>query len=178
MRLCGDFNYSSDRSRRPARGFNLTEMMVVVAMMGVLAALALPDIKELTLAATEPKDVVALRGFLAEARGAARRVNRCVVVTRVNTRQLTWALFQNNTPACPNGTLHAIGGTFNLRSSGLRLDPFLNATNANTILFRRSGGTGYASFATVPLARIRDGAITFVRHLQIMPGTGSVKGSL
>ena len=152
--------------------------MVVVAMMGVLAALAMPDIKELTLTATEPKDVVALRGFLAEARGAARRVNRCVAVTRVNTRKLTWAPFQDGTTACPNVTLPAIGGTFNLRSTGLRLDPFLNATNANTLIFRRSGGTGYASFATVPLARIRRGAITFVRHLQIMPGTGSIKGTL
>ena len=152
--------------------------MIVVAMFGVLAAVAFPDIKEITLTATEPKDVVALRGFLAEARGAARRVNRCVKVTRVNSRTLTWAPFENATPACPTAVLPAISGGFVLQSTGLQLNAFLNATDANTIIFRRSGGTPYASFASVPIARVRGGTTTFVRHLQIMPATGSIKGSM
>lgn len=68
------------------RGFSLVELMAVVAVVGVLSAIALPNISTAVRRAREPAEGVRLRTFLTESRALARRTNRCVQLTFADTR--------------------------------------------------------------------------------------------
>jgi prepilin-type N-terminal cleavage/methylation domain-containing protein len=53
--------------------FSLIEMMVVVAIVGVGASIAVPQISESTRRANAPVQAVRVQGYLTEARNLARR---------------------------------------------------------------------------------------------------------
>lgn len=56
----------------------MVELMIVVAVVGVMSAIALPNISSGVRRAREPAEGVRLRTFLTESRALARRTNRCV----------------------------------------------------------------------------------------------------
>lgn len=60
--------------------------MTVVAVVGVLSAVALPNISAAVRRAREPAEGVRLRTFLTESRALARRTNRCVQLTFASAR--------------------------------------------------------------------------------------------
>ena len=66
--------------RSPA--FTLLELMVVIAIVGILAALAAQQVSSASQRANAPVPGLRVHGFLSEARNLARRTNRCVQVTR------------------------------------------------------------------------------------------------
>lgn len=97
-----------------ARGFSLIEVMVVVAILGILAAMAAPDllieVQKATL--TSASDSVA--SFIGRAQNEAMVSRRCVRVRVTGTRQLT--ADRLNTFDCDNapGSASKIDGTTNV----------------------------------------------------------------
>lgn len=181
-------------ARSPRRGFSLIEVMVVVAMLGVLAALAAPNLlfeaKKAQLTGTAEE----LAAFIMRAQTEAMTAKRCVRVTFPNAK--TAVAERLNVFDCDNAPLTAphIDGTA-IGATGLWL-PIARmnvAHGAISLLYDNTagqvcsdcastlpGGTGVDEIRFRPNGRIftvdndftDDDAIVVVRSNQ-MPGVGT-----
>jgi type IV pilus assembly protein PilA len=80
------------RSTRP-RGFTLIELMVVGAIMGILASIAVPEFRQVTL-----------RARAAERRTIMTAIQRCVSDVTLNRPNLSGTLFGDWNPNAPVDT--------------------------------------------------------------------------
>lgn len=154
-------------------GFTLLELMVVVAIVGVLAALAGPSLSTASRNARQRQDIVAIQGLLSEARITARRLNRCVVMERLDAQQLRWRTFSDNSARCPTVALDDQSRTLKIAEGRWQVLEMQGADDTNgDILFLRNGSTPYADRASL---RVRSGVTSQVRHFDIIPATGAVR---
>jgi prepilin-type N-terminal cleavage/methylation domain-containing protein len=172
MRLAAGVHVGRLRAgaRACVRAFTLIEVMVVLALVSVLVMLAGPDLLRMWRTANEPADAIALEVFLAHARGTARRLNRCVLVSRSSDRDLSWTTFADGSAQCPPNTETPVTKSFKTHDT-LRVDPFVGTTNSAELLFLRTGGTPYDNEAVVQVTSTQTSSM---RLLAIAPATGAL----
>lgn len=170
------------------RGYSLVEIMVVVAIIGVLSALAGPNISAAVRRANEPAQLLRVHGFLVEARNYARRTNQCVKVTRNSAgTQLTAVAVAlcaaTDTCQCRASVVAAETFTLDLtrQSPPITVSSFANNTGVasaltasatgNALLFLPNGSTPYAATATVNVSLPERGPKT----ITILPASGIMR---
>jgi prepilin-type N-terminal cleavage/methylation domain-containing protein len=170
------------------RGYSLVEIMVVVAMIGVLSALAGPNISAAVRRANEPAQLLRVHGFLVEARNYARRTNQCVKVTRnAAGTQLTAApvalCAATDTCQCRASVVAAETFTLDLtaQSPPITVSPFTGNTGVpssltgsatgDALLFLANGSTPYPSTATVNVSLPERGQKT----ITVLPASGILR---
>lgn len=178
------------------RAFSLIELMVVVALIGIMAALAFPSISASARRANAPVHGVRVHGFLSDARNLARRTNRCVRVTRAaDGSTLTTQTFSTCaiTERCRCRASALADETRTLRMgdvlpTGGRVEPFVNTTltsaafaaeattdDADNVVFLADGSTPYGAAVEVPVVVRGLEAGDRRTTLEIMPATGIVR---
>lgn len=174
--------------RTGTAGFSLVEVMVVVAIVGIVSALAGPNIAAAIRRANEPAQLQRVHGFISEARNYARRTNQCVVVTRGAggaTLTATPLALCPQTASCrcrqsvvaPETTTlqlttspPAVRVTRLIGNTGVEADVVTAATGDN-LLFFADGSTPYAGIAQVEVGLPERGP----RLLNILPASGIVR---
>lgn len=135
-----------------ARGFSLLELAIVVAVIGVMSAVALPGISSTVARTREDAEVARVEGFVTKARNLARRLNRCVDVERVGQDQLVFRTFGNaSVPQCPTYPDADIESTLTVNSRLLRIDEVGGSGNPAGFRFLRDGGAAATADVTLPL---------------------------
>lgn len=163
--------------------------MVVVAMIGVLAAIAVPQISESTRRANAPVQAVRVQSYLAEARNLARRTNQCVKVTRsADGVQLSTSTFSTcaitDDCHCRASAQPATSTTLDLSSvtpkdatvsalvgSSSTLVDLTGHAGSSTLIFLADGSTPYATPVTFSI--VVPGVTT--TGLKVLPGAGVVR---
>ncbi len=165
--------------------------MIVVGMVGVMAALAVPSLSSSSRRASAPVQMMRVHGFMTSARNLARRTNRCVKVERATDGDvLTLSTFSTCTLTevcqCRASNLPNESRTLSMAASqpsDARVTTFAgNSTTAlgtehandDTIVFFADGSTPYAGLATVDV-NFPDPLGAMVRRLTVMPATGVVR---
>lgn len=141
---------------RAARAFTILEVMVVVAMVGVLSAAALPDLVAMT---QKSQALEAMRGLgtaLGVARDESRNERRCVDVTLSSSAPFSLttshvACPDDPPPAAPAQVLSTTVLSERLASVELRpIDGGFDGTPVQTLRFGRDGSL-LAPFATIAI---------------------------
>lgn len=174
------------------RGFSLVELMVVVAMVGIMAGLAVPQISASSRRANAAVPALRVHGFTSEARNLARRTNRCVKVDRsTDGTSLTASTFSTcaltevcrcRASALPDATMTLVmadgiprDGTVGAFTGNVTTAAFASvATSGDGIVFLADGSTPYAGAVTISVSVPLDtGARDYT--LRVMPATGIVR---
>ncbi len=118
------------------RGFSLVEVMVTVAIVGVLASLAVVSMSDVIESARLRTDADAVEDVLRRARNLARLERRCVQAVATAGRLTTTPLDHGNLPPPPD----CVGGRLlTERKVVLDLPRGLRLSDAS-FLFDRAGG--------------------------------------
>lgn len=177
---------------KSSRGFSLVELMTVVAIFGVLSAIAVPRISSASRRANAPAQIARVQAFFAEARNLARRTNRCVEVKRDDSATLTASTFSTcaATDFCPCRASALADETKTLHLDvGFPADVRVDALSGNaagvfsvgshistdTIVFLADGSTPYAAPAQIPVLVPDDERGLQTTTLRVMPSTGIVR---
>ena len=128
---------------RPFRGFSLIEMFIVIAIFGVIAAIALPSISAMTARRAASSEVEKVKGALDFARDSARAKLRCMRVTNPTTSSLLIEELAAATNGC--GVTVTTSTTKQFRVASVSLP------NAISLTFDRSGALTGTTAATVPI---------------------------
>jgi prepilin-type N-terminal cleavage/methylation domain-containing protein len=184
------------RSLRPPpprrlAAFTLLELMVVVALIGILAALAATQVSSASHRANAPVQGVRLHGFLSEARNLARRTNRCVAVNRAPDGSVLEARTFSTCPltevcrcrasALPD-EIHRLTMD-DVSPRGSRVGVFVgtgviagfnDVAIADTIIFLADGSTPHPAAVDVTVNVPLEGGAQQTA-LRIMPATGIVR---
>lgn len=174
---------------KSVRAFSLIEIMTVVALVGVMAAIAGPRFAESVRRANAPVQVVRVQSFLSEARNLARRTNRCVKVVRDSSGStLTASTFStclvSGTCVCrasfqadsvttlslaavipTNANVQALSG------NSSTLTDLTGHAGADALIFLPDGSTPYGGDVSFPV-NVPGGPTTVVR---VMPAAGIVR---
>ena len=171
------------------RAFSLVELMLVVAMIGVMAAIAVPQIANSIRRANAAVQAVRVQSYLAEARNLARRTNQCVKVTRsADGAQLAMATFSTcaitDDCHCRASAQPATSTTLDLSAvtpkdatvsalvgSTSTLVDLTGHAGPSTLIFLADGSTPYATPITFSV--VVPGANT--TDLKVLPGAGVVR---
>jgi prepilin-type N-terminal cleavage/methylation domain-containing protein len=174
--------------RASLRGYTLVEIMVVVALIGVVSALAGPNISKAVRRANEPAQMLRVHGFLVQARNYARRTNQCVKVTRNSTGTSLTArpvslCAATDTCACRASVAAAETFVLDLTKQlpPITVTSFANNTGVassltaeatgDALLFFPNGATPYPATATVNVALPERGPKT----ITILPASGIMR---
>ena len=164
---------------KPQKGFSLTELMVVTAIVAILLGIAIPSYKYLTTSYRMSAEVNSLLGDLQFARAeAVKRGNNVVVCVSSSGAGCTggdnfapgWIVFSD---ANTNGTFDA-GDTLlkvQIPFSGTTPDTFETSTTVTAITFNREGfASTTAGFVPTTVTLQEPSAnINYRRCLQITP---------
>jgi prepilin-type N-terminal cleavage/methylation domain-containing protein len=172
-----------------ARGFSLAELMIVVAMIGVMTAVAAPNISKSIRRSSEPIQVVRTHSFVLAARNLARRTNRCVKVTRSTDGKTLKAETFNTCAAtascrCRASSLADSTTTLDMtkqQPAAARITAFTsNTTSASdltgisgteVLIFLADGSTPYTAPVSIDVKLPEAG----VKIIKVMPATGIVR---
>jgi prepilin-type N-terminal cleavage/methylation domain-containing protein len=156
------------QSNRPVglRGFTLLELMVVVAIVGVLAALTLPGISEMTRERRAAGEFAKLRNALVQSRNLARSLRRCVEVEVVaDSAEMT--AYPMSSCADDGTRIDARKKTFSFESY---VSLFAFSTDTGILRFHDLGGTLEAEPVTIAMT---SGNRT--KTYAILPGIGAIR---
>ena len=170
------------RAPSTPKGFTLIEVMVVVAIVGVLAALSVPDLYESYRIKQALNEAEVVRGALIDARNLARKRVQCVKVT-VSATQIVSEAYSKCTGfdidgLVTSGQPNVSGGsvtqtvTVSLKPI-VALQNFTGGSNGSVFFFNTRGGTPYASDVVLTVRDTRLNKV--IRTFRILPAIGSVR---
>jgi len=141
-------------------GFTLAEMMIVIVIMGIMMAAALPKLHDWSLAADARSARSSARSLLAQARAAAVQSNRTTTVSFDGTRGLVTASprLSGSGSVDTVGSVLSLSGQYHVTMSpsswNVSYDPRGLGTNMSPIAvtFTRSGHA--ATFTVSPYGRV------------------------
>ncbi len=163
----------SGYARQVRRGFTLIELMVVVALLGIMASLAVGLSSDTVARERAREDVEAVRAHLVAARNHARRNAACVEVRRTDARTLTAAVVVDLPNGCPTAP-HAQPPptpTTTLRAA-TSITPFdVAGTPLDAVRFGKDGSVPLEAPATLQITTAGVPPTT----LAVWPAAGIVK---
>ena len=131
-------------ARRLSSGFTLTELLIVVAIAGILAAIAIPGFQSLTQSQQVKNAGFELFSSLSLARSEAIKHNNNVTVTPADTAD--WGRGWTITKVLPDGTTNTV------KSQGALKGVSITATDTPaSVVYARTGRT---TAATAPSFQI------------------------
>jgi type IV pilus assembly protein PilA len=167
------------REVRAARGFTLVEIVIVVAIIGVLAAISFPTVHDMTTRANEPLELAKVEALLHEARTYARRTNQCVEVELTQPTGTTKAKLTYKTVTdasgfrCPTATAITPTPTVEL-ATGMKFSATVQDGEAGRLAFRfsRNGGLQYAK---PTIFEVQSTVTGMKKTVKIFPGAGTTR---
>jgi type IV pilus assembly protein PilE len=163
------------RLMRPGRGFSLIEMMIVVGLIGVVAALSVPSISETVQRQRASGEFVKVSAAVERARNRAR-ISVCK--TLVDVTPASGTMVVKSDPADTDASCTGLASeTFKFSTKLVTLNQFkLGATTTNPLVINANGGlTGTAkAIMTVnsPVAGTRASTI------EVWPAVGAIRSHL
>jgi len=164
-------------NRAAPRAFTLIELMIVVAMIGVLSALAVPSFLTQIQAQKVRAAALTVESFLSEARELARRRSQCVDVS-VSGQVISFQAWQDCTGLDIDGlgspTLATALPAF---SRSLKLPTLVQlgtfSTGDGKLVFNQSGGTVYTTPTTFEVRNAETSAV--IARFTIYPAAGAIR---
>lgn len=156
---------------KSASGFTLVELMVVVAIIGVAAALAAPSIRDLSRRQRENEAIVDVEGALRDARNTARVNRRCVTVA------LAGNVITATKSACTGfkrfgGSAPTMGTADGSKTTTID-DTIVVGALSEPLTFHPYGGTTAVGNVTLTLSSAALG--TSRALITVFPGVGTVR---
>lgn len=175
------------RSSSKTAGFTLLELMIAVAIIGIIAALATPSFQEMLAHKRAVSDIELVRDELLQLRGRSRAENMCLTVTvstgttgislshtemtNCQSKQLYYAIAEGaatfaSAPASPLAGTAAATAT-------VEVGKYVSVAAPETVMFDPLGGIFAENPVEIAVLRRDTGAV--VKTLRIIPGTGVVR---
>jgi prepilin-type N-terminal cleavage/methylation domain-containing protein len=145
--------------RNNAQGFTLIELMVVVAIIGVGTALALPNMSETIRAANARSETRTVLDVITRARNLAR-LSLCEIRVAVTATSIV----VGPNPSDALASCKAIKPTtYPFTASRVILTPFVAKTvTKNPFIFNKSGGTDYAGIGRLTVKNKVTNEFTYI----------------
>ena len=125
-------------------------------------------ISEIAVRNREPAEVTLREQFVLRARDGARRLNRCMRVTKVDVSHFTATEFADGSTQCP--TVAETAPTYALKLDGdiVDVEDFTGATDGAHAIFLRNGGTPYTTDAVITVDLKGSGRKRTLRILSLL----------
>jgi type IV fimbrial biogenesis protein FimT len=160
-------------SERHSSGFTMLELVVVIAIVGVLIALGVPSFKYVTTANRIAAEVNGLLGDMQFARAEAIKEGQTVVVcVSTNGTSCTNSPWNNGWMVCSDpgndGTCDAGQPVYRVQPPFTSTDSFVASGNNSALTFNRDGfATGLAGAVTITLHNAPVSVPAYTRCLQV-----------
>jgi prepilin-type N-terminal cleavage/methylation domain-containing protein len=153
--------------KRRRRGFTLIEMMIVVAIVGITATIAVPNIIGTVRAREAEGQMLEVQHILLRARNRARNAV-CVMHVTVATNSIT----VGPDPSDPSADCLALDTLqYDVGEYVTLTDFTVNGATTDPLVLNAQGGTDYDYRARMIATNTYDGA---TRNLELWPAIGSV----
>lgn len=148
------------------RGFSLVELMIVVAIVGVGAGLALPSTVSIVQQKSEQEEAQAVQGFLRRMQAEARAQLACRAIS-IDVATATVSAYERT---CGTNTNTGLREALTLTRHSV-MQPTQNGTTVSSFVFDEHGSV-LADHHTLIQMTARSGA---QRVLEIWPAIGTVR---
>ncbi len=154
------------------KGFTLIEAMVVVAIVGIGSALAVPSISDLSRRHRENEAIALVEGALRDARNLARVSRRCVKVTVssgvITSEKATCSGYQRYGGSTP--TISTPPESTSVQKIGSQIKVM---QPSNSLIFHPYGGTTNIDEITIEIRSSTSN--NNIAELVVFPGIGTVR---